>query len=144
MKRRTNIVVVRLDKYQRSVPSPTVKNPLKMSKIKAVNSGSFQNQCITQHPEWTFNERVVEQIRIFTRLLIAKCTARCWIEELLQFNSTASFFQLAFDFFGFCLVNTFFDGGWHAFDKFLRVHQALASDVLDFLDDIKFLFTETS
>jgi hypothetical protein len=51
MKRRTNIVVVRLDKYQRSVPSPTVKNPLKMSKIKAVNSGSFQNQCITQHPE---------------------------------------------------------------------------------------------
>jgi hypothetical protein len=40
IKRRPNIFGVRLEKYQRSVPSPTVKNPLKMSKIKEVNSGS--------------------------------------------------------------------------------------------------------
>ena len=50
MKRRPNIFVVRLDKYQRSVPSPTAKNPLKMSKIKGANSGSVENEYITQTP----------------------------------------------------------------------------------------------
>ena len=129
-------------KHLRSVSFSAVKNPLKMLEIKVKHLHPVRIWYVHQ-TSWKIQLTTPRSPEKPSLLCRCQMQNRCWIEALLQFNSTASFFQLAFDFFGFRLVNTFFDGRRNAFDKFFGVHQALASDVLHFLDDVELLFSKT-
>ena len=59
--------------------------------------------------------------------------------QLLEFDSTAGCFDLALDFFGFSLVDAFFDRLRRALDEALGFGQAETRDRTDFLDDLNFL-----
>jgi len=64
-------------------------------------------------------------------------------DELLKFDRTACFFKLLFDCFSFVFSCTFFNCGRYTFNKLLGIHQALTSDVLNFLNDIQFLVAKS-
>ena len=61
--------------------------------------------------------------------------------DLLEFDGTAGCFDLALDFFGFCLVDAFLERLRRAFDETLCFGQTEAGDGTDFLDDLDLLAT---
>lgn len=75
----------------------------------------------------------------YSRLLRPAITLVGIQGELLKFDSCSGFFKLLFDCFSFVFGCTFLHCGGHTFNQLLGIHQALASDVLNFFHDIQFL-----
>ena len=65
------------------------------------------------------------------------------LNELLEFDATTSFFDFAFDLFGFFFGHSLFESRRHAFDQLFGFHQGRTGDVLDDFDHVQFFVAKS-